>query len=84
MKQQSIHSIFIIFVIKNTQHLQRAVAVKHRYGWMRNAIEHVCLNRRIMYHIFKNQPVAYLQRLHEGPVAHESHRSGSCCRRCDK
>ena len=40
--------------------LQSSVSVKQRYAGVLNTIKHVGFHHRIMYHIFKNNPLSHL------------------------
>ncbi len=52
-KNLLIHSISVILIVKLPQYLQLSIAMQHTYRGMTDAIEHVRLHRRVMYHVFQ-------------------------------
>ena len=54
----STHPVTIILITETTVIFQSSVAMQHRDVRMADAIEHIGFNRSIMYHVFKNNPVA--------------------------
>ena len=57
----SAHSVTIIRITEMTIILYRSVCMQHCYGRMIDAIEHIGLDRRIMYHILKDNFISHFQ-----------------------
>lgn len=67
----SIHPADIILIAERSQHFQFSISMNHSYGGMGDAIEHICLDRGIMYHILEDDVFAYLQLMVKFPKAHK-------------
>ena len=70
-KHALIHSVAIIVITINTQHFKPSVLFSQSYRRMGDPVKHVCLHRRIMQHVFKNDIVAYTKAARETPIPHK-------------
>ena len=51
-------------------YFQFSIGMEQSYRRMMNAVEHICLDHRIMNHVFKYDSLSYLQFVVKLPAAH--------------
>ena len=70
-RTQSVHPVLIVFVAELTKLNEFSVGTGKHDGRMRHAVEHRCLNRRIVEHVFKDDVLSHFQLMVERPATHE-------------
>lgn len=66
----STHPVTIVLVMEGAIHFQPAVGMQQGDGRMLDTVEHICLDHRIMNHVFKYDSLSYLQFVVKLPAAH--------------
>ena len=64
------HPVAIILVMEGAIYFQFSTSMEQGYRRVMNAVEHICLDHRIMNHVFKYDPLSYLQFVVKLPAAH--------------
>ena len=63
------HPVAIILVMEGAIYFQFSTSMEQGYRRVMNAVEHICLDHRIMNHVFKYDPLSYLQFVVKLPAA---------------
>ena len=66
-----IHSVFVVFVGKTAENLQLTVRTEQCQRGMVYSVEHTRLYGGVVYHVLKDDFLAYAQRMVKFPCTHE-------------